>query len=547
MRGIRETGRPVFRNRCGDRARPGGLRRRQPPSRSGNRALRDPARHRRRVPGLEWKLGPVLSGGTAHVRSDLEPVEGRRPVGTPGTAGTAADLSGRFSIRWDDDWIYLAADVTDNVHDVSGGTSLTWYLKDAIALYLDVPDDGDGGEWILGDHAFAFVADPSGPGDGRWWRRGEAEGSEESQAPPETRMGVVLTETGYRIEAAIPMGPLTERTPEWRPPFAGRSAGFFLLAADPDGGAEEVIQILYGGDDDNDANWATLRFVETHGPSPESTGPGPVLGRLVAHLSTERAGEFPEAFDAALLPVLERHGFQAVEPPLSASVDPWYTRFFTAPGTTMLRQWWADVETDPAWIAAKVALAPYGPRGDGADPSIAPRALTASMHLYSSPAGGGIATELGPGKPRHIEPVTVRAGAGLRTGVWWNLGVPDGVPPTVDILQDEEGALWLATDLGVSRFDGVHVTSYEVSKGPFDEFVLAIHRDREGNLRVARGRSTSNGKGGGLSRFDGEHWRDFDVEDGLGHTTTARGSPRTPPDACGSRPPGGSAASRETA
>ncbi len=139
------------------------------------------------------------------------------------------------------------------------------------------------------------------------------------------------------------------------------------------------------------------------------------------------------------------------------------------------------------------------------------------MELYSSPAGEGVAKELGPGKPRNIEPVTARAGAGLRTGNWWNLGVPDGVPPTVDILQDEEGALWLATYLGVHRFDGVHVTSYEVSKGPLDEFVQAIHRDREGNLWVARGRAISNGKGGGLSRFDGSRWRDFDVEDGLSH------------------------------
>ena len=436
----------------------------------------------------------------------------------PGTAGTAADLSGRFSIRWDEDWIYLAADVTDNVHDVSGGTSLTWYLKDAIALYLDVPDDGDGGEWIPGDHAFAFVADPSGPEDGRWWRRGEAEGSEESTAPPETRMAVALSETGYRIEAAVPMGPLTERTPEWRPPFAGRSAGFFLLAADPDGGAERVSQILYGGDDDNDANWATLRFVEERRPSPESTGPGPALGRLAVPLSPERAGEFPGEFDAALLPILERRGFQAVEPPGGAGVDSagqWYTRFFTAPGTTRLRQCWADVETDPAWIAAKLALAPYGARGNGQDSSTAPRALTAWMHLYSSPAGEGVAKELGPGRPRNIEPVTARAGAGVRSGNWWNLGVPDGVPQTGEILQDEEGALWLATDLGVSRFDGVHVTSYEVSKVLHDGFVNGIHRDRRGNLWVARGMRTSDGKGGGLSRFDGVGWRDFHVEDGL--------------------------------
>ena len=432
----------------------------------------------------------------------------------PGTAATAADLSGRFSIRWDEDWIYLAADVTDNVHDVSGGTSLTWYLKDAIALYLDVPDDGDGGEWIPGDHAFAFVADPSGPQDGRWWRRGEAQGSEESPAPPQTRLAVALSETGYRIEAAVPMGPLTERTPEWRPPFAGRSAGFFLLAADPDGGAERVSQILYGGDDDNDANWATLRFVEERKPSPESTGPGPVLGRLAVPLSPERAGEFPGEFDAALLPLLERHGFQVVKGP-AAGVDPWYTRFFTAPGATRLRQWWADVETDPEWIAAKVALAPFGARGNGQDSSAAPRALNAWMHLYSSPAGEGILRELGPGKGRNIEPVTVRAGAGVRSGNWWNLSVPDGVPQTGEILQDEEGALWLATDLGVSRFDGVHVTGYEVSEMLHDGFVNGIHRDRRGNLWVARGMRTSDGKGGGLSRFDGVGWRDFHVEDGL--------------------------------
>ena len=436
------------------------------------------------------------------------------PSEPPGTAATAADLSGRFSIRWDDDWIYLAADVTDNVHDVSGGTSLTWYLKDAIALYLDVPDDGDGGEWIPGDHAFAFVADPSGPEDGRWWRRGEAEGSEESPAPPETRMGVALSETGYRIEAAVPMEPLTERTPEWKPPFAGRSAGFFLLAADPDGGAERVSQILYGGDDDNDANWASLRFVEERRPYPESTGPGPALGRLAVPLSPEHAGEFPGEFDAALLPLLERHGFQAVEGPPEAGVDPWYTRFFSAPGTTLLRHRWADVETDPAWIAAKAALAPYGARRKGED-STAPRALTASMHLYSSPAGEVTAKELGPGRPRNIEPVTARAGAGVRSGNWWNLGVPDRVPPTGEILQDEEGALWLATDLGVSRFDGVHVTAYEVSRGLHDGFVQGIHRDRRGNLWVARGMRTSAGRGGGLSRFDGLSWRDFHVEDGL--------------------------------
>ena len=88
----------------------------------------------------------------------------------PGTAGTARDLSGRFSLRWDEGWIYLAASVSDNVHDVAGGDDQDWYFKDSVSLFLDVPNDGDGSDWIAGDHA-SFVADPSYPAHGKWWRR----------------------------------------------------------------------------------------------------------------------------------------------------------------------------------------------------------------------------------------------------------------------------------------------------------------------------------------------------------------------------------------
>jgi hypothetical protein len=43
------------------------------------------------------------------------------PTEPAGTAETSADLSGFFALQWDDGWIYLAAQVTDNAHDVSGG------------------------------------------------------------------------------------------------------------------------------------------------------------------------------------------------------------------------------------------------------------------------------------------------------------------------------------------------------------------------------------------------------------------------------------------
>jgi len=181
----------------------------------------------------------------------------------PGTAGTARDLSGRFSLRWDEGWIYLAASVSDNVHDVAGGDDQDWYFKDSVSLFLDVPNDGDGSDWIAGDHAFSFVADPSYPAHGRWWRYGAAAGRQlEEPAPAQTRLAVRMTsDTDYDLEAAIPMSALTRLTSSWTPPYAGRTVGFLVLVTDPDGGRTPFGgQLNYPGDGDDDGEWGQLRF-----------------------------------------------------------------------------------------------------------------------------------------------------------------------------------------------------------------------------------------------------------------------------------------------
>lgn len=179
-----------------------------------------------------------------------------------GTAGDAADLSGQFALRWDNESIYVAAWIRDNVHDVQGTGPERWWEKDSFSLFLDVPRDGDGPGWISGDHAFSLVADSSQPADGAWWRHGEAGGQVEMAAPPAVRRAVRLTGEGYVVEAAVPMSLLSRFTPEWRPPYDERLVGCMFVIADADGGAEPYGgELVIGGDDDHDGQWAQLRLV----------------------------------------------------------------------------------------------------------------------------------------------------------------------------------------------------------------------------------------------------------------------------------------------
>ncbi len=202
---------------------------------------------------IELTPGDSLVGGRL---GDDGPGEGQ------GVAGTAADLSGRLLLAWDDQWLYLVAQIRDNVHDVDSGDRERWFCRDGVALFLDVPRDGDGATWFVGDHAFVFTADPALPPEGRWWRHGDQQGRQEGLAPPQTRLAVVLEEGGYALEAAIPMAVLSLFTPAFHAPFVGRAIGFMLLVTDPDGGPRSFGgQLSYGGENDNDFSWAQLRFL----------------------------------------------------------------------------------------------------------------------------------------------------------------------------------------------------------------------------------------------------------------------------------------------
>ena len=79
------------------------------------------------------------------------------------------------------------------------------------------------------------------------------------------------------------------------------------------------------------------------------------------------------------------------------------------------------------------------------------------------------------------------------------------------MLQDREGNLWVGTEGGgVSRYDGQKWTTFTVEDGLADDAVRSVLQDPEGNLWIGTW-------GGGVSRYDGETWRTYSTEDGLPH------------------------------
>lgn len=72
---------------------------------------------------------------------------------------------------------------------------------------------------------------------------------------------------------------------------------------------------------------------------------------------------------------------------------------------------------------------------------------------------------------------------------------------------DETGNKWIATDHGVSMFDGEKWINYTTEDGLANNLVYAIAIDSSGNKWF--------GTYNGVSKFDGTHWTNYSTQDGL--------------------------------
>src|SRR5213592_3154764 len=84
------------------------------------------------------------------------------------------DLQARYYTAWDEKYLYLGAEVKDNVNDVTDPQHepKRWYYKDAICWFIEAPREDTAKKFGVGDNAFCFVIDARKPPYGAWWRHG---------------------------------------------------------------------------------------------------------------------------------------------------------------------------------------------------------------------------------------------------------------------------------------------------------------------------------------------------------------------------------------
>lgn len=213
----------------------------------------------------EWDLKRVQ-------QSEWYSAKRNRLVRDEGEDTTKLDLSAKYYMAWDERYLYLGAEVHDNVNDASESKHepKRWYYKDAIAWFIEAPKDDVSEKFGEGDHALCFVIDTAMPDYGAWWRHGNAEQAYIEEPLPEGAYQYAIrmnpwgqNPADYILEARVEIqSTLCADEAVWEEPQPDDVLGIMIVHCDPDGGEYGGHLLIYGKGDD-DATWGKMKLSKT--------------------------------------------------------------------------------------------------------------------------------------------------------------------------------------------------------------------------------------------------------------------------------------------
>ena len=185
------------------------------------------------------------------------------------------DLAARYYTAWDDQYLYMGAEVRDNVNDVDDPEHAPhrWYFKDCVVWFIEAPWDEKEERFGQGDHGFCFVIDTRKPDYGAWWRHGDTMREYLEEPLPTEAVDYAIrmdpwgrSKADFTLEARVDMAAtLGKSDPLWKPPQIGDVYGVQIVHTDPDGGAYGGHLLVYGETDD-DTNWGKMILVGARQP-----------------------------------------------------------------------------------------------------------------------------------------------------------------------------------------------------------------------------------------------------------------------------------------
>ena len=185
------------------------------------------------------------------------------------------DLQARYYLAWDETYLYLGAEVHDNINDTKDPQHepKRWYFKDAVGFFIEAPADDVAEQFGAGDNAFCFVADSAMPSYGAWWRHGTATETFVEEPIPRSAVDYALRmdpskrrQGDFILEARVNMAATLGRSdPRWHAPRPGDVYRLEIVHTDPDGGDYGGHFVLYGRGDD-DSTWARMLLTDPLDP-----------------------------------------------------------------------------------------------------------------------------------------------------------------------------------------------------------------------------------------------------------------------------------------